>query len=120
MLRPTKGEIRLGLTLVCIFYMGESVKLRQDTHQGSLTEGTAQYSCPPFTNSLKLPPFKFENFNKLLNKTSYLDEEVNCTKLSPSVSIPCTNLLRFIVLLTGVKSFKVQLFAFIFQNLCRV
>ncbi len=39
--------------------------------------------------SLYLAPFYIENFINLFNKTSYLNEEVNGTEPSSSVSIPC-------------------------------
>jgi len=37
--------------------------------------------------------FYIENNVDVINKTSYLNEEVSCTEPSPIVSIPCFNLL---------------------------
>ncbi len=42
-------------------------------------------------------PFHIENTN-LLCKTSYHNEEINCTESSPSVSIPWSMLQTFLVL----------------------
>jgi len=54
-----------------------------------LMKGKAQYSWPPCTNLLRLAPFYIENIIYICYKTSYLNEEVNGTEPSPSVSVPC-------------------------------
>ncbi len=53
-----------------------------------LLRGKAQYSWPPCTNQFRSAPFYIENVMDLFYKTSYLNEEVNCTKPSLLVSIP--------------------------------
>jgi hypothetical protein len=53
-----------------------------------LLKGKAQYGWPPSTNQFRSAPFYIENIIiNLFYKTSYLNEEVNCTD-SPLVSIP--------------------------------
>ncbi len=59
-----------------------------------LFKGMAQYRWPPSTNLLRTAPFLIDNIIYLCYKTSYLNEEVNCTDPSPSVSIPCMQALR--------------------------
>ncbi len=39
-----------------------------------------QYSRPPCTNQFRSVAFNIENIFLLFDKTSHLDEEVNCTK----------------------------------------
>ena len=69
-----------------------SAKTKVNNVQGSLTEREGSVRL----TSLHLPVytslFKTENIIYLCYKTSYLNEEVNCTEPFPSVSIPCTNL----------------------------
>ncbi len=48
-----------------------------------LLKGKAQYSWPPCTNQFWSSPFYIENIINLSYKTSYLNEEVNCTEPSP-------------------------------------
>jgi hypothetical protein len=48
-----------------------------------LLKGKAQYSWPPCTNQFRSTPFYIENIINLFYKTSYLNEEVNCTEPSP-------------------------------------
>ncbi len=55
----------------------------------NLLKGKDQYSWPPCTNLFRSVPFYIENIINIFNKTSNLNEEVNCTEPSPSVSIPC-------------------------------
>ncbi len=50
----------------------------------TLLKGKAQYSSPPCTNLFRSAPFCIENVIYILNKTRYLNEEVNCTEPSPS------------------------------------
>ncbi len=54
----------------------------------TLLKGKALYSWPPNTNLYRSAPFYIENIIYIFNKTSYLNEEVNCTEPSPSVSVP--------------------------------
>ena len=54
----------------------------------TLLNGKAQYSWPPCTNLSRSATFYIENIIYIINKTGYLNEEVNCTKPSPSLSIP--------------------------------
>jgi hypothetical protein len=58
----------------------------------TLLKGKAQYSWPPCTNLFISAPFYIENSIYIFNKTSYLNEEVNCTEPSPSVSNPWLHL----------------------------
>ncbi len=54
-----------------------------------LLKGKAKYSWPPCTNQFRSAPYYFENIIYLWYKMSGgLNEEVNCTELSRSVSIP--------------------------------
>jgi hypothetical protein len=55
----------------------------------TLLKGKAQYTWPPCANLLTSAPFYIENMINIFNKTSYLNEEVNCSEPSPSVSVPC-------------------------------
>jgi len=55
----------------------------------ALLKGKVLYSWPICTNLFRSAPFYIENIIYILNKTSYLNEEVNCTEPSTSVSIPC-------------------------------
>jgi hypothetical protein len=52
-----------------------------------LLNGKAQYSWPPSTKYFTSDPFHIENIIYVFYKTSYLNEEVNCTELFSSVSI---------------------------------
>jgi hypothetical protein len=54
----------------------------------TLLKGKAQYSWPPCTNLFRSAPFYIENIIYIFNKTSYLNEEVNCTKPSPQLAFP--------------------------------
>ncbi len=55
----------------------------------TLLKGKAQYyRWPPCTNLFISAPFQIENINCIFNKTSHLNEVVNCTEPSPSVSFP--------------------------------
>ncbi len=45
-----------------------------------------KYHWPPYTNFVQISCFFYSIFHI---KTSYLNEEVNCTNPSPSISIPC-------------------------------
>ncbi len=40
-----------------------------------------------------IAPFYIENVNYLFYKTSYLNEEVNCTELSPQLVFPALGML---------------------------
>ncbi len=53
-----------------------------------LLKGKAQYGWPPCTNQFRSAPFYIENIINLFYKTSYLNEEVNCTEPSPLAIIP--------------------------------
>ncbi len=53
-----------------------------------LLKRKAQYSWTPCTNQIGSAPFYIENIINLFCKTSYLNEEINCTEPSPFVSIP--------------------------------
>ncbi len=59
-----------------------------DKNREPLLKGMAQYSWPPCTNQFRSAHFYIENMIYLGSKTSYLNEEVNCTEPSPSVSVP--------------------------------
>ncbi len=50
-----------------------------------LLKGEAQYGWPLYTNQFRSAPFYIENIINLFYKTSYLNEEVNCTEPSPLV-----------------------------------
>ncbi len=54
----------------------------------SLIKGKIQYTWPPWTNQFKLVIFRTATMLFFFCKMSYLNEEVNCTKPSPSVSVP--------------------------------
>jgi hypothetical protein len=53
--------------------------------QGILTEGEGSVQL---TSLCLLVPFDIANIIYLFYQTSYLNEEVNCTEPSPSVSVP--------------------------------
>ncbi len=48
-----------------------------------LLKGKAQYDWPPCTNQFRSAPLYIENIINLFYKTSYINEEVNCTEPSP-------------------------------------
>jgi Kelch motif len=54
----------------------------------ALLKGKVQYCWPPCTKKFRSTTFSIENRIYLFYTTSHLNEEVNCTKLSPSVSVP--------------------------------
>ncbi len=54
-----------------------------------LQKGKAKYGWSPSTNQFESAHFYIESIIYLFNKTSYHNEEVNCTEPSPSVSVPC-------------------------------
>ncbi len=57
----------------------------------SLLKGKDRYDWPPCTTSFRLAAFKFKKYIFFFfYKTSHLNKEVNCTKPSPSVRVPCT------------------------------
>jgi hypothetical protein len=56
-----------------------------------LLKGNAKYGWPPCTNQFRSAPFYTENIINLFYKTSYRNEEVNCTEPYPLDSIPCFN-----------------------------
>ncbi len=51
-------------------------------------KGKAQYTWSPCTNLFRSAPFYIEHIIYIFNKTTYLNEDVNRTDSSPSVSIP--------------------------------
>ncbi len=53
----------------------------------TLLKGKAKYSWPPCANLFSSAPFDIENIIYIFNKTSYINEEVDSTDPSPSVSI---------------------------------
>jgi hypothetical protein len=57
----------------------------------SLLKGKSQYSRPPSTNENISAQFDIENRIILSYKTSSLNEEVNCTEPSLSVSVRCSH-----------------------------
>ncbi len=58
-----------------------------------LLKGKAKYGSPPCTNYFWSAPIYIENIFLLYNKTSYLNEEVNRTEPSASVSVPWSGIL---------------------------
>ncbi len=64
-----------------------SLCLNIDTGE-ALCKGKAQYSWYPCTNLFRPTAFYIQNIINLCYKTSYLNEEVNCTEPSPSASVP--------------------------------
>jgi hypothetical protein len=60
-----------------------------------LLKGKTQYGWPPCTNRFRSAPLYIENIINLFYKTSYLNEEVNCTEPSPLVRIPWTKYMRY-------------------------
>ncbi len=60
-----------------------------------LLQGKAKYGWP-CTNQFISAPFYIKNIIKLFFKTSYLNEEVNCTEASSLVSIPWLSPLKIV------------------------
>ncbi len=54
-----------------------------------LLKGKTQYSLTPCTDKFRWAAFDIATINLLFYNTRYLNEEVNCTEPSPSVSVPC-------------------------------
>ncbi len=79
------------------------------TDQGSLLKGKAQYGGHPCTIQFTSAPC---HIIYLLQKTSYLNEEVNCTEPFLSASIPCTDDKK----MTKSLEFFFQKFRFIFRH----
>jgi hypothetical protein len=71
------------------------------------------YGRPPCTNQFIFAHFHVEIIINLCWETSYLNEEVNCTELSPSVSVPWLKLYQNVcetpssLLLTNINYSKV-------------
>jgi len=92
--------LRLVLTLFSRAIFRSTLRQRRKTFfsasqsiQGSLTEGEGStketlLNGKAYTNLFRLAPFYTENIIYIFSKTSYLNEEVNGTEPSPSVSIP--------------------------------
>ncbi len=53
-----------------------------------LLKGKDQYSWPPCTNKFRSAPFNIEKIINIFYKTSYLNEEVNCTENSRHLVFP--------------------------------
>jgi hypothetical protein len=62
-------------------------------NQGTLTEGEDQYYGPPCTNLFRPAAFDIAKIIYFF-QISYLNEEVNCTEPSPSVSVLWPNYSR--------------------------
>ncbi len=60
-----------------------------------LLKGMAQYGWPACTNQFRSAPFYIEKIINLFYKTSYFNEEVNCTEPPPLVSIPWSGISDF-------------------------
>jgi len=56
----------------------------------SLMKGKDQYSWPPGHNQFRSPSLNTDKISFLIYKTSFLNQEVNCTELFPSARIPWT------------------------------
>ncbi len=76
---------------MCHVAVGETrtIKLFVVVTREVFQKGKAQYGRPPCTNQYRSGPFYIENIIDLFYKTSYFNEEVNCTEPSPLDSIPC-------------------------------
>jgi hypothetical protein len=61
------------------------------SNQGSLTEREGLVQLTSFTSEFRSAPFYIENIIYNFYKTSYINEEVNCTETSHSVSFPWSN-----------------------------
>ncbi len=80
----------VSLYVLKLYYLSNYHKMAVNYNgQGSLTEGKAQFGWPPCTNQFASAPFYIENIINLFYKTSYLNEEVNCTEPFLVVSILC-------------------------------
>jgi hypothetical protein len=62
------------------------MKVYYKCRQGDLTEGEGSVQLTSLFTKLRLAALYVENIN-LCYTTRYLNEEVNCTELSPSVSV---------------------------------
>jgi hypothetical protein len=60
----------------------------------SLLNGNDQYNLPPCTKNFRTAALKTITIF-LFYKTTYLNEEVNCTEFSNSVRIPWYNIISF-------------------------
>ncbi len=60
----------------------------KDSSRESLLNGKDQYSLPPYINYLRSAPFFIEIKLFFFDKTTYLNEEVNCTAPFPLVRVP--------------------------------
>ncbi len=55
----------------------------------SLLKGKDQFDLPSYTNKFRSAALQNETIFFLFFKTTYSNEEVNCTKPFPSVRLPC-------------------------------
>ena len=67
-----------------------------DTRRNKLTvRFWAQDRWPPCTNKFRSAAFTIESIIYLCYKTTYFNEEVNCTEPPPSVNVPWSNLIKW-------------------------
>jgi hypothetical protein len=64
------------------------IRNRITVKQGNLTEREGSVQLTSCTELFRSAPFYVENIVNIFNKTSYLNEEVNCAEPPPSVSYP--------------------------------
>jgi hypothetical protein len=63
-------------------------RLIDQGQQGILTKGKSSVQFTPLYQLVRLAPISVENIIYLFYKTSYLSEEVNCSKPSPLLRLP--------------------------------
>ncbi len=84
-----------------MFFFVNSLCVRRGSTQGNLTEGKVSVQLTSLYVLVQISCFRKYKHYLLINKTSYLNEEVNCTEPSPSVRVPCSTFLCVPLILTG-------------------
>ncbi len=82
-----------GFFSATTLYVDHKLTLTARPNQGSLTEGEGSVRSP-CTNKFSSAAFTIEHIIYLCYKTTYLNEEVNCTEPPPSFSVPWTDIIK--------------------------
>jgi hypothetical protein len=94
--------LMLSVPLLLTLIEGPNVATKT-LKQGSLTEGEGSLQLTSLAELVLYQLIFFENVIHLYHKTSYPNEEVNCTEHVPSVSIPWLKRLSLKLLTTPLR-----------------
>jgi len=88
-----KNAMTMTPTMVSLkvrFFFDMNARAKEGLCREPLIKGRAEHSWSPCANKFKSVHFHTDYFIYLCYKTSYLNEEVNCTEPYPSVGVPWT------------------------------